>query len=62
MTKDELKDYLVDQAMYDFDKVEQMDEYELIDKYLIYEGIIGSTDDVIDTVRRVYGDLKDEEE
>lgn len=62
MTKDELKDYLVDEAEYDFDEVQQMDEYELIDKYLTWEGIVGFTDDIIDTVRRVYGDLKDEEE
>ena len=62
MTKDELKYYLADEAEYDVNKLDEMDEYDLIDAYLTWEGILGYTDDIIDTVRRVFGDVKDDDE
>ena len=60
MTKEELKSYLVDEAEYDREKVESMGEYDLIDAWLTYEGIVGFTEDIADTVLHVYEHLDED--
>lgn len=50
MTKKELKEYLVDEAEYSVQYVENMTDYELFDAWLKWNGIIGYTDDIIDVV------------
>ena len=61
MTKDELKDYLVEEAEHSQKEVDNMSDFELIDAYLIWQGIYGFTEDIIDVVRHVYGDMSDDE-
>lgn len=51
MTKDQLKDYLVYEAEYDRETVDEMNDYELLDAYLIWEGIIGFTDSIIGAIK-----------
>lgn len=60
MTKEELKEYLVIEAEYSQEEVDNMSNLELIDHYLTYEGIIGYTSEILDTVENVYNvTLKD---
>lgn len=60
MTTEELKSYLVDEAEYQADQVEAMTKSELLDAYLIYEGIIGYTSDILDIIENLYNvTLKD---
>ena len=54
MTKEELKEYLVEEAEYSQEEVDNMYDYELVDNYLIYEGIIGYTQDIIDVVAAAF--------
>ncbi len=54
MTKEELQEYLVDEAEYRQEDVEGMSEYELVDNYLSYNGIIGFTDDILAVVGAAY--------
>ena len=54
MTKEELKEYLVEEAEYSQEEVDNMSDYELVDNYLIYEGIIGYTQDIIDVVAAAF--------
>lgn len=56
MNKKQLQDFLIDEAEYDEGDVMNMDAYELIDKWLRYEGLIGWTDILIETFK----ELKDE--
>ena len=51
MTKNELKQYLVVVCEYDEDYVNSLNDRDLFDKYLIYEGIVGFTDEIIDTIK-----------
>ena len=60
MKKEELKSYLVEEAEYDEKKVESMTEYDLIDAWLTWEGIIGFTEEIADTVLHVYEYIDDE--
>ena len=62
MTKDELKDYLVYEAEHTETEVESMTDFELVDAYLTWNGIIGYTEDIIDVVRHAFGDMSDEED
>ena len=55
MTKEELKEYLVYEAEYSQEEVDNMSDYELVDNYLIYEGIIGYTQDILDVVAAAFG-------
>lgn len=55
MTKEELKEYLVEEAEYSQEKVDNMSDYELVDNYLTYEGIIGYTQDILDAVAAAFG-------
>lgn len=53
MTKEELKDYLISEAEYTQEEVDNMSDRDLFDKYLIYEGIINFTDNIIDTCQHL---------
>lgn len=55
MTKEELKDYLVEEAEYLRYVVDNMSNYSLLDAYLQYNGIVGYTDDILDCVQAIYG-------
>lgn len=56
MNKKQLQDFLIYEAEYDEEDVMDMDAYELIDKWLRYEGLIGWTSEIVETVMN----LKDE--
>lgn len=62
MTKDELKDYLVCEAKHTDAEVESMTDFELVDAYLTWNGIIGYTEDIVDVVRHAFGDMSDDED
>lgn len=62
MTKDDIISVLVDDAEYDEQEVMKMSNYELIDKWLTWEGIIGYTEDIISAVLDVHGVELDDEE
>lgn len=55
MTKEELKEYLVYEAEYSQEEVDNISNYELVDNYLTYEGIIGYTQDILDAVAAAFG-------
>ena len=55
MTKEELQEYLIDEAEYSTEDVENMSDFELVDNYLSYNGIIGFTHDILDVVGAAYG-------
>lgn len=55
MTKKDLKNYLMRECELSEERVNDMDSYEMINKYLIWNGIIGYTDEIIDVVRAAYG-------
>lgn len=55
MTKEELKEYLVEEAEYSQEEVDNMSNYELVDNYLTYEGIVGYTQDILDAVAAAFG-------
>lgn len=57
MNKNQLQDYLIYEAEYDEEEVLNMDAYELIDKWLRYEGLIGWTDCIISTVKSLIKEL-----
>ena len=54
MTTEDLKSYLIDEAEYEAESVESMTKSELLDAYLHYEGIIGYTWDIIDTIEHLW--------
>lgn len=56
MTKEELKKYLIEEAEYKEARVNDMDAYELFDKYLQWNGIIGYTEDIIDAFKGAFED------
>ena len=51
MNKKDLKDYLVYEAEYSERRVNKMSDYELLDAWLRYNGIIGYTYDIINLVK-----------
>lgn len=51
MTKEQLKCYLTEEAEYTQQEVDNMDDYQLLDAYLTWNGIIGYTEDIIDVVK-----------
>ena len=53
MTKEELKEYLIVKAEYTQKEVDNISDRDLFDKYLIYEGIINFTNDIIDTCQHL---------
>ena len=58
MTKEELQDYLIEEAEYSEQQVLSMSSFELLDAYLKYNGIIGYTYDIIGVVQAAY-DIED---
>ena len=50
----ELKEFLIEEAEYRADYVEDLSEFELLDLYLRYNGIIGYTEDIINAVKAAY--------
>ncbi len=56
MNKQELQDFLINEAEYNEEDVMEMSAYELFDKFIRYEGLIGWTDMLIETFKG----LKDE--
>ncbi len=55
MDKDELKQYLIDEAEYTESEVNEMDSTELLDSWLQHNGIIGYTDDIKDVIEAAFG-------
>lgn len=55
MDKDELKQYLIDEAEYTESEVNEMDSTELLDSWLQYNDIIGYTDDIKDVIEAAFG-------
>ena len=56
MNKNELKNYLIEEAEYRKYIVNEMDAEELLDAYLRYNGIVGYTDDIIDAMKAAFED------
>lgn len=55
MTKEELKQYLIDESEYSEREVDGMTDLEMVDAYLTWNGIIGYTSDIIEAVFAAYG-------
>ena len=51
MNKEELKDYLIEEAEMSQAEVEDMTAFELIDSWLKYNGIIGYTGEILEVVQ-----------
>ncbi len=51
MNKEELKDYLIEEAEMSQAEVEDMTAFELIDAWLKYNGIIGYTGEILEVVQ-----------
>ena len=54
MDRTQLKEYLIDEAEYSLEDVEEMSNFELISNWLEYEGICGYTAEILDTIEEVY--------
>lgn len=54
MTKDELKQYLINVAGKDPKIVNKMCNYSLFNSYLVWNGICGFTQDIIDVYKAVF--------
>ena len=50
MKRAELRAYLIDEAEYSEEDVNGMTDYEMLDAWLIYNGIIGYTEELIDVL------------
>lgn len=50
MKKSELRAYLVEEAEYSKEDVNSMTDYEMLDAWLIYNGIIGYTGELTDVL------------
>lgn len=55
MTKEELKEYLVTEAEYSKETVEGFSDYELVNKWLCWNGMIGWTRDILEVVEAAFG-------
>lgn len=54
MDKQELKNYLVDEAEYSIEEVNEMSDFELVDNWLAWQGIVDWTEDIIDVIKAAY--------
>lgn len=54
MSKEELKNYLVEEAEYSIDEVNEMTDFELVDNWLAWQGILGWTEDIIEVIKAAY--------
>ncbi len=60
MDKNDLMEYLVEEAEYSESKVAEMTNTELLDHWLKYNGIYGFTDDIKDVIEAAFDvDLED---
>lgn len=50
MKRAELREYLADEAKYSEEDVNNMTDYEMLDAWLIYNGIVGYTEELIDVL------------
>lgn len=50
MKRAELREYLIDEAEYSEEDVNSMTDYEMLDAWLIYNGIAGYTEELIDVL------------
>ena len=50
MKKAELRAYLADEAEYSEEDIDSMTDYEMLDAWLIYNGIVGYTEELIDVL------------
>lgn len=50
MKRAELREYLIDEAEYSEEDVNSMTDYEMLDAWLIYNGIVGYTEELIDVL------------
>ena len=50
MEKAELKAYLVDEAEYSEEEVNDMTDFEMLDAWLVYNGIIGYTGELTEVL------------
>ena len=54
MDKQELKNYLVDEAEYSIEEVNEMSDFELVDNWLAWQGIVDWTEDIIEVIKAAY--------
>ena len=54
MTKKELKEILVDDYEFSKENVETMSNYQLVDTWLRYNGIVNYTYDILDVICAAY--------
>lgn len=63
MTKEELQNFLIYEAEYDENEVENMTPFQLVDAYFSYEGVYGFTEDFLKATAAAYevelSDLED---
>lgn len=55
MNKENVKQYLIDEAEYCIDEVDAMSDFDLLDNYLAWNGIVGYTEDILNVVGAIYG-------
>lgn len=55
MTKQDLKNYLIEEAEYSQERVDAMDAWDMIDAYLKYEGLCGWTSTIIEVIEAATG-------
>lgn len=54
MTKEELKQYLIEESGKSSSQVEKMNSFELLNAWLIWNGICGFTDDIIEVYKAAF--------
>ena len=54
MTKEELKAYLISEGAETEEAVESMSNWDLFDRYLTWNGLIGWTDGIIDAYKAAF--------
>jgi len=54
MTREELQDYLIEEAELDEEEVLSMSDFELVDAYFTYNGVIGYTEDFLSVIGAAY--------
>lgn len=59
MTKEELKAYLVSEEAETEETVELMSNWDLFDRFLTWNGLIGWTDDIIDAYKAAFDPKND---
>lgn len=55
MTKEQLKEILIEDYEFDVIDVESMSDYQLLDSWLRYNGIVGYTVDILEIIGAAYG-------